>query len=72
MRQIVQAGGIPFIKTNIPMFLFTWECPNRLFGSNPYDITRTAGGSSGGEGALIASKCSPGGIGSDIGGSIRI
>ena len=50
------------------------ECKNRLFGSakNPWDLSRTTGGSSGGEAGLIAAKCSPCGIGSDAAGSIRI
>ena len=50
------------------------ESENRLYGRtrNPYDPTRTAGGSSGGEGAAIGSGGSPIGLGSDIGGSIRI
>jgi len=56
------------------MLLLTWECTNHLFGttSNPHNIKRVPGGSSGGEGCLIAAKCSPGGVGTDIGGSIRI
>ena len=46
------------------------ETLNFLFGraKNPWNKERTPGGSSGGEGGLIASKCSPGGLGSDIGG----
>lgn len=51
-----------------------WDTNNRVYGrtNNPYDISRISGGSSGGEGALIASAGSLLGIGSDIGGSIRI
>lgn len=47
---------------------------NRIFGraKNPYDNDRSCGGSSGGEGGLIGARCVPFGIGSDIGGSIRI
>lgn len=47
---------------------------NRIWGRacNPWNITRTTGGSSGGEGGLICANCSPIGIGSDIGGSLRI
>lgn len=50
------------------------ESDNFIFGRcvNPYDPSRTCGGSSGGEGSLIASRCSPLGLGTDIGGSIRI
>ena len=51
-----------------------FESNNHIYGSakNAWDETRSSGGSSGGEGGLIASNCSPVGIGSDIGGSIRI
>ncbi len=50
------------------------ETTNPIFGRtvNPHDVTRTAGGSSGGEAALIAGGGSLFGLGSDIGGSIRI
>jgi Asp-tRNA(Asn)/Glu-tRNA(Gln) amidotransferase A subunit family amidase len=49
------------------------ESSNAIFGRacNPWDPSRTTGGSSGGEGGLIASRCSPIGIGTDVGGSIR-
>lgn len=51
-----------------------WETDNLLYGrtNNPWDVTRTPGGSSGGEAAAIASGCSAGGVGSDGGGSIRV
>ena len=64
---------IPFIRTNVPPLLSTYSSGNQLWGiaKNPWDKGRTSGGSSGGEAALIASKCSPLGIGSDIGGSLR-
>ena len=50
-----------------------WDSVNPLFGAtaNPHDVTRTAGGSSGGEAAAVASGMSPLGLGSDLGGSIR-
>ena len=50
------------------------ESTNRIYGrcKNPWNLERTSGGSSGGESALIASGCSPLGLGNDIGGSIRI
>jgi fatty acid amide hydrolase len=65
---------IPFIKTNIPQFGMTCETTNNLWGRtlNPWNKKRAVGGSSGGEGAGISSKCSLMGVGSDIGGSIRI
>lgn len=70
---ITKHGGIPFVKSNVPMLLKTSETVNNLYGRalNPWNRERTPGGSSGGEGALIASCCSPAGFGSDIGGSIR-
>ncbi|RSH87525.1 uncharacterized protein EHS24_000033 [Apiotrichum porosum] len=69
-----EAGGIPFCKTAIPQTLLAFECANPIFGvsTNPYASTRTCGGSSGGEGALIALQGSPLGWGTDIGGSLRI
>lgn len=68
------AGAIILGKTNCPEFLANWETDNSITGrtNNPWDLSRTAGGSSGGESAAIASYCSAGGIGSDGGGSIRI
>jgi len=68
------AGAILLGNTNTPEFLMAYESNNLLTGktSNPWDLTRTPGGSSGGEGAAIASGCSAGGIGSDGGGSIRV
>ena len=66
-------GAIPYVKTNIPQSLLTIESNNNIYGAtcNPYDLKRTSGGSSGGEAALIASRSSFLGIGTDIGGSIR-
>jgi aspartyl-tRNA(Asn)/glutamyl-tRNA(Gln) amidotransferase subunit A len=68
------AGAIPLGKTNLPEFALWWESANRVFGRtvNPWDLERTAGGSSGGEAAAIATGLSPLGLGSDLGGSIRL
>lgn len=68
------AGAIPVCTTNVPELGFWFESDNPVYGrtNNPYDTGRTAGGSSGGEGALIGAGASPFGIGSDIGGSIRM
>lgn len=68
------AGGIIAGKTNCPEFLANWETDNAITGrtNNPWDLTRTAGGSSGGESAAISAFCSAGGVGSDGGGSIRV
>ncbi|GAA5903732.1 hypothetical protein JCM8208_006561 [Rhodotorula glutinis] len=74
IRIIREAGGIPFVKTNVPQTMLSFESSNPLFGrsSNPYDPQRITGGSSGGEGGLLGSDGSVIGIGSDIGGSLRI
>jgi len=68
------AGAIILGNTNTPEFLMAYETDNLVCGktSNPWDLTRSAGGSSGGEAAAIASGCSVGGVGSDGGGSIRV
>ncbi len=68
------AGAIILGNTNTPEFLMAYESDNLLIGktSNPWDLSRSAGGSSGGEAAAIASGCSFGGVGSDGGGSIRV
>jgi aspartyl-tRNA(Asn)/glutamyl-tRNA(Gln) amidotransferase subunit A len=68
------AGAILLGKTNLPEFALWWETDNRVFGRtvNPWDPERTAGGSSGGEAAAIAAGLSPLGLGSDLGGSIRL
>ena len=73
-RALKMNGAIPFVKSNIPQLLMIPESCNNVFGAwkNFHDYGRTPGGSSGGEGALISSECSPAGIGNDIGGSIRI
>src|SRR6202166_1643705 len=67
------AGAILVGNTNVPEFLMAYETDNALSGktSNPWELARSAGGSSGGEAAAIASGCSMGGVGSDGGGSIR-
>jgi Asp-tRNA(Asn)/Glu-tRNA(Gln) amidotransferase A subunit family amidase len=67
------AGAVILGVTNAPELLMAWETDNLLYGrtNNPWDLTRTAGGSSGGESAAIAAGLSAGGVGSDGGGSIR-
>ncbi len=67
------AGAVILGVTNAPELLMAWETDNLLYGrtNNPWDLTRTAGGSSGGEAAAIAAGLSAGGVGSDGGGSIR-
>ncbi|KAJ4477352.1 amidase signature domain-containing protein [Lentinula aciculospora] len=72
--QLVSLGAIPIAKTNVPQTMFSFECSNPLWGrtTNPYNSNYTCGGSSGGEAALLAMDGSALGIGSDIGGSLRI
>ena len=74
VQRLRDAGAIVLGKTNVPQLMFSHECRNPLHGrtNNPWDPTRTPGGSSGGEAAVIAAGGSPLGIGSDLGGSIRV
>ena len=67
------AGAILLGKTNCTELCGSGETDNQVYGrtSNPYDLTRSTGGSSGGEVAIIAAGGSPLGLGSDLGGSIR-
>ncbi|OQV06866.1 hypothetical protein CLAIMM_11381 isoform 2 [Cladophialophora immunda] len=67
-------GAVFYVKTNVPVAMMMAETNNNIWGEcrNPLHKYLTPGGSSGGEGALIALKASPLGIGTDIGGSIRI
>ncbi len=68
------AGAVILGVTNTPELLMAWETDNLLYGrtNNPWDLSYTAGGSSGGEAAAIAAGLSAGGVGSDGGGSIRV
>jgi Asp-tRNA(Asn)/Glu-tRNA(Gln) amidotransferase A subunit family amidase len=71
--RVKHAGAVILGTTNCPEFLMAYESDNRLYGrtSNPWDVERTAGGSSGGESAAIAAGLSAAGLGSDSGGSVR-
>lgn len=71
---LLSAGAIIYVKTNIPQTMFAFECSNPVWGrtTNPYNEDYTCGGSSGGEAALLAMDGSAAGIGTDIGGSLRI
>jgi fatty acid amide hydrolase 2 len=68
------AGAIPLGVTNTSELCMWMESHNEVYGrtNNPYDPGRIAGGSSGGEGAAVGAGASPFGLGSDIGGSIRM
>ncbi|NXD17570.1 VDHAP protein, partial [Nothocercus nigrocapillus] len=75
VKVLKRQGAIPFALTNVPQSLFRYyDCSNAIFGQtlNPLNHQKSPGGSSGGEGALIAGGGSILGIGSDIGGSIRL
>ncbi|KAG9001108.1 hypothetical protein FRB90_011681 [Tulasnella sp. 427] len=71
---LYELGANPFVRTNVPQTLMWGETFNNVFGrtTNPFNRRLTPGGSSGGEGALIALRGSPLGVGTDIGGSVRI
>jgi Asp-tRNA(Asn)/Glu-tRNA(Gln) amidotransferase A subunit family amidase len=73
VQRLHSKGVIVLGTTNCPEFLMAYETDNLLYGktNNPWDLTRTAGGSSGGESAAIAAGLSAGGLGSDGGGSVR-
>jgi fatty acid amide hydrolase len=71
---LVEQGAIPFVRSNVPPAMMWCETSSKTYGraQNPWDRSRTVGGSSGGEGGLVAARCSPLGIGSDIARSLRI
>uniref|UniRef100_A0A2P2I5R6 Fatty-acid amide hydrolase 2-B-like n=1 Tax=Hirondellea gigas TaxID=1518452 RepID=A0A2P2I5R6_9CRUS len=73
VERMKEAGGILLATTNVSELGLWWESENRLYGktNNPYDLNRTAGGSSGGESALMCACGTPMSIGSDVGGSLR-
>lgn len=71
---LLQQGAVLYCKTNVPLTMMALDSHNNVFGRtlNPANRHLTAGGSSGGEGALLALRGSPLGVGTDVGGSIRI
>ena len=73
VARVRAAGGIRLGKTNTPEFTWSSETDNDVYGrtSNPYDLSRSPGGSSGGPAAIVAAAGSPFDIGSDTGDSIR-
>jgi amidase len=74
VRRLREAGAIIFGKTNLPIYAGDMQSYNEVFGTtnNPYDLSRTPGGSSGGSAAALACGFTPIELGSDIGGSIRL
>ena len=71
---LLQLGAIPFVKTNIPQAMMSADSENNIFGRtlNPVRLCLTAGGSTGGEGALIKLRGSVLGVCTDVAGSARI
>ena len=74
VKRLKDAGAILLGMTNLPLFCIDWQSTNFWNGqtNNPHDLTRVAGGSSGGSAAAVAAQFSPISIGSDAGGSIRV
>ena len=74
VSRLRNAGAIILGKTNCAEMAASYDTENPVFGraNNPYDLDRTSGGSSGGEAAAITACLSPGGLGSDLMGSIRV
>ncbi|WP_421936742.1 amidase family protein [Phenylobacterium sp.] len=74
VTRLKNAGAIILGKTNVPPFLADWQSHNPVYGRtcNPWDLSRSPGGSSGGSAAALATGMSALELGSDIGGSIRV
>jgi amidase len=73
VERLRKAGAVPIGKTNVPEFGMGSHTYNKVYGTtlNPYDLTKSAGGSSGGAGATLAAGLLPLADGSDLGGSLR-
>ena len=74
VARVRSAGAVLLGKTNVPLMLDDWQSYNAIYGvtRNPWDLERTPGGSSGGAAAALAAGFGPLGLGSDIGGSLRV
>lgn len=74
VARLKAAGAVILGKTNVPPMLADWQSDNPVYGrsNNPWDLSRTPGGSSGGSAAVLAAGMVPLEFGSDIGGSIRV
>jgi len=74
VQRMKAAGAVIVAKTNVPQALADWQSYNPVYGvsNNPYDVSRTPGGSSGGSAAALAAGYGPISLGSDIGGSLRV
>ena len=73
VQRVVDAGAVIWGKTNLPIHANDLQSYNEVYGSssNPWDLTRTPGGSSGGSAAATATFCTPIELGGDVGGSVR-
>lgn len=73
LKQLLAAGVVVYGKTNVPLHLGDWQTHNEIHGrtNSPWDLARSAGGSSGGSAVAVATGMASLEIGSDIGGSIR-
>ncbi|KAF6835323.1 fatty-acid amide hydrolase [Colletotrichum plurivorum] len=74
IRLAKAAGAVFHVRTNEPQSVMHLDCDNPIYGAtvNPYNRNLTSGGSSGGEGASLGLRCAVLGIGTDIGGSVRV
>lgn len=74
ISRVKEAGGVILGKTNVPLGLGDWQSFNDIYGTtnNPYDLTRTPGGSSGGSAAALAAGFGSLSLGSDLAGSLRV
>jgi len=74
IARLKAAGAIVLGKTNVPLLLGEWQSYNEVYGTtnNPWDLSRSPGGSSGGSSAAMAAGFGPLSFGSDIGGSLRV
>ncbi len=73
VQRLIDAGAIVYGKTNVPLLLSDWQSFNEIYGTtnNPWDLTKTPGGSSGGSAVALATGMAALELGSDIGASIR-
>jgi amidase len=74
VKRVKAAGAVILAKTNVPHALGDWQSYNEIYGvtNNPYDLSRSPGGSSGGSSAALAAGYGALSLGSDIGGSLRV
>ncbi len=73
-QRVLDVGAVLMGKSNVPPYASDWQANNQIFGrtNNPWDLSRTPGGSTGGGAAALAAGLTPLEFGSDLGGSIRI